>query len=164
MNHFSLHASCISLRSSEVPEGPNALRSSWHTSSSSLTSSIDWLSSPTSSSEWMTLYSSSSIGVATLFSVLFCLFGISAHNQWTSFLSGTRSSGIPSFANVTSKAKAVEGPNASKSNDAGKRGKKPNRILMSTYGGRRYWILKEPDNEIYLYIKKCCPLGGTEIC
>ncbi|KAF3631600.1 putative lysosomal alpha-mannosidase-like isoform X1, partial [Capsicum annuum] len=56
----------------------------------------------------------------------------------SSVAAGTRSSGIPSFANVTSKAKAVEGPNASKSNDAGKRGKKPNRILMSTYGGRRY--------------------------
>ncbi|OIT28669.1 hypothetical protein A4A49_18343 [Nicotiana attenuata] len=55
-----------------------------------------------------------------------------------SVLSGTRSSGTMSFANVTSKAKAVEGPNASKSNDAGKRGKKPNRILMSTSGGRRY--------------------------
>ncbi|XP_060194800.1 uncharacterized protein LOC132623999 isoform X3 [Lycium barbarum] len=51
---------------------------------------------------------------------------------------GTRSSGILSFANVTSKAKAVEGPNASKSNDAGKKGKKPNRVLMSTSGGRRY--------------------------
>lgn len=60
------------------------------------------------------------------------------HNHWTLFLSGTRSPGILSFANVTSKAKAVEGPNASKSNDAGKRGKKPNRILMSTSGGRRY--------------------------
>nr|XP_016452254.1 PREDICTED: uncharacterized RING finger protein P8B7.23-like [Nicotiana tabacum] len=56
-----------------------------------------------------------------------------------SVLSGTRSSETLSFANVTSKAKAVEGPNASKSNDAaGKRGKKPNRILMSTSGGRRY--------------------------
>lgn len=56
----------------------------------------------------------------------------------SSVAAGTRSSGILSFANVTSKAKAVEGPNASKSNDAGKRGKKPNRILMSTSGGRRY--------------------------
>lgn len=45
---------------------------------------------------------------------------------------------MPSFANVTSKAKVVEGPNASKSNGAGKRGKKANRILMSTSGGRRY--------------------------
>ncbi|XP_015065585.1 RING finger protein 10 isoform X2 [Solanum pennellii] len=56
----------------------------------------------------------------------------------SSVAAGTRSPGILSFANVTSKAKAVEGPNASKSNDAGKRGKKPNRILMSTSGGRRY--------------------------
>ncbi|XP_059294373.1 uncharacterized protein LOC132047359 isoform X2 [Lycium ferocissimum] len=56
----------------------------------------------------------------------------------SSVAAGTRSSGILSFANVTSKAKAVEGPNASKSNDAGKKGKKPNRVLMSTSGGRRY--------------------------
>lgn len=56
----------------------------------------------------------------------------------SSVAAGTRSCGMPSFANVTSKAKVVEGPNASKSNGAGKRGKKANRILMSMSGGRRY--------------------------
>ncbi|CAN4079044.1 unnamed protein product [Withania somnifera] len=55
-----------------------------------------------------------------------------------SVAAGTKKSGILSFANVTSKAKAVEGTNPAKSNDAGKRGKKPNRVLMSTSGGRRY--------------------------
>ncbi|CAN4082234.1 unnamed protein product [Withania somnifera] len=56
----------------------------------------------------------------------------------SSAAAGTRSCGILSFANVTSKTKAVEGSNVPRSNDGGKRGKKPNRILMSTSGGRRY--------------------------
>lgn len=43
-------------------------------------------------------------------------------------------SGTQSFANVISRAKPVE----AKMNESGKRGKKPNRVLLSTAGGRRY--------------------------
>lgn len=43
-------------------------------------------------------------------------------------------SGSPSFANVISRAKPVE----SKPTEICKKGKKPNRVLLSTAGGRRY--------------------------
>lgn len=53
------------------------------------------------------------------------------------FILGSRNAG-QSFANVASRAKPVEGPPATKTNEVGKKGKKPNRVLMSTAGGRRY--------------------------
>ncbi|XP_057982569.1 uncharacterized protein LOC131167725 isoform X2 [Malania oleifera] len=56
----------------------------------------------------------------------------------SSSATGSRSSGIPSFANVISKEKSVENLEAPKMNESGKKGKKPTRVLMSTAGGRRY--------------------------
>lgn len=53
------------------------------------------------------------------------------------FILGSRNAG-QSFASVASRAKPVEGPPATKRNEVGKKGKKPNRVLMSTAGGRRY--------------------------
>ncbi|KAH6781843.1 hypothetical protein C2S52_001363 [Perilla frutescens var. hirtella] len=50
---------------------------------------------------------------------------------------GWKSSGA-SFANVTSRAKHEEAPHMGKVNEAGKKGKKPTRVLLSTSGGRRY--------------------------
>ncbi|KAI3463149.1 hypothetical protein Pfo_019812 [Paulownia fortunei] len=43
-----------------------------------------------------------------------------------------------SFANITSRAKHGEVPHMPKTNEVGKKGKKPSRILLSTAGGRRY--------------------------
>lgn len=52
-----------------------------------------------------------------------------------------------SFANVTSRTKPVEGPDIStkpvegpdiSKKEAGKKGKRPMRVLLSTAGGRRY--------------------------
>lgn len=51
---------------------------------------------------------------------------------------GSRNVGIPSFANVISRAKAVEHVDAPKMNEMGKKGKKSSRVLLSTSGGRRY--------------------------
>lgn len=44
------------------------------------------------------------------------------------------------FANVTSRAKHVEAvqDTGSRVNEAGKKGKKQSRVLLSTAGGRRY--------------------------
>ncbi|KAK6153176.1 hypothetical protein DH2020_012815 [Rehmannia glutinosa] len=50
---------------------------------------------------------------------------------------GWRNTGA-SFANITSRTKHLEMPVAPKANEAGKKGKKPSRILLSTAGGRRY--------------------------
>lgn len=52
----------------------------------------------------------------------------------TDVASNSSPSGTQSFANVISRAKTVE----TKMNETGKRGKKPNRVLLSTAGGRRY--------------------------
>lgn len=46
--------------------------------------------------------------------------------------------GVTSFANIISRAKPGENLDAPKMNDSGKKGKKPNRVLLSTAGGRRY--------------------------
>ncbi|KAL2529271.1 RING/U-box superfamily protein [Forsythia ovata] len=51
---------------------------------------------------------------------------------------GLRNTGSLSFANVTSRAKPVEGLHMSKVNESGKKGKKSSRVLLSTAGGRRY--------------------------
>ncbi|CAI0457695.1 unnamed protein product, partial [Linum tenue] len=49
---------------------------------------------------------------------------------------GTRSQGTPSFANVISRERTGEAPKGNEG--AGKKGKKANRVLLSTAGGRRY--------------------------
>ncbi|KAK2968813.1 hypothetical protein RJ640_028206 [Escallonia rubra] len=49
-------------------------------------------------------------------------------------VTGSGTTGTPSFANIISRTKPVE----SKANDLVKKGKKPNRVLLSTAGGRRY--------------------------
>ncbi|KAH7577126.1 hypothetical protein JRO89_XS01G0209200 [Xanthoceras sorbifolium] len=56
----------------------------------------------------------------------------------SSGISGSRNSGATSFANVISKAKSGENAETPKTNEMGKKGKKPNRVLLSTAGGRRY--------------------------
>ncbi|XP_015893892.3 uncharacterized protein LOC107427986 isoform X1 [Ziziphus jujuba] len=56
----------------------------------------------------------------------------------SSGVAGLRNVGIPSFANVTSRAKSSENSMAQKTNDLGKKGKKSARVLLSTAGGRRY--------------------------
>ncbi|KAK3183896.1 hypothetical protein Dsin_031182 [Dipteronia sinensis] len=57
----------------------------------------------------------------------------------SSGLPGSRISGTTSFANVISKAKPNENVETSpKTNEMGKKGKKPSRVLLSTAGGRRY--------------------------
>lgn len=48
----------------------------------------------------------------------------------------------PSFANVISRAKSGGSIESPKVNEAGKKGKKPSRVLLSTAGGRRYWIVE----------------------
>lgn len=53
-------------------------------------------------------------------------------------LVGSRNAGTPSFANVISTAKFGENTDAPKTNEVGKKGKKQNRVLLSTSGGRRY--------------------------
>ncbi|EEF49344.1 conserved hypothetical protein [Ricinus communis] len=53
-------------------------------------------------------------------------------------VSGTRNTGTPTFANITSRMNSGENLNVSKMNEIGKKGKKQNRVLMSTAGGRRY--------------------------
>ncbi|KAL2939615.1 RING finger protein 10 [Bienertia sinuspersici] len=50
---------------------------------------------------------------------------------------GSTNQGVCSFANVISREKSSEGVTR-KSNEAGKKGKKPSRVLLSTAGGRRY--------------------------
>ncbi|CAI8613486.1 unnamed protein product [Vicia faba] len=52
--------------------------------------------------------------------------------------SGLRNGEILSYSNVISKAESNGSSNAPKTNDTGKKGKKPNRVLLSTAGGRRY--------------------------
>ncbi|KAI4350437.1 hypothetical protein L6164_004893 [Bauhinia variegata] len=44
----------------------------------------------------------------------------------------------PSFVNVISRAESLKSLHAPKTNDSGKKGKKPSRVLLSTAGGRRY--------------------------
>ncbi|XWS40517.1 hypothetical protein CRYUN_Cryun17cG0001900 [Craigia yunnanensis] len=53
-------------------------------------------------------------------------------------VAGSSNSGTPSFANVISRAKAVDNLNTPKVNEMGKKGKKASRVLLSTAGGRRY--------------------------
>ncbi|CAI9763101.1 unnamed protein product [Fraxinus pennsylvanica] len=54
-------------------------------------------------------------------------------------VAGLRNTGSLSFANVTSRAKPVEGGlRMPKVNESGKKGKKSSRVLLSTSGGRRY--------------------------
>ncbi|PON68847.1 hypothetical protein PanWU01x14_091640, partial [Parasponia andersonii] len=55
-----------------------------------------------------------------------------------SSVTGSRNADVPSFANVISRTKTVEGSEAPKMNDLGKKGKKSNRVLLSTASGRRY--------------------------
>nr|GMC99538.1 RING finger protein 10 isoform X1 [Ipomoea batatas] len=59
-------------------------------------------------------------------------------SQNTSGETGPKHAGTLSFANVTSRAKTVEDPNVSKASEVGKKGKKPNRVLLSTSSSRRY--------------------------
>ncbi|KAJ8773030.1 hypothetical protein K2173_028207 [Erythroxylum novogranatense] len=53
-------------------------------------------------------------------------------------LTGPRNSGFPSFANIISREKSGENLDIPKVSDAGKKGKKTNRVLLSTAGARRY--------------------------
>ncbi|KAF5725587.1 RING finger protein 10-like [Tripterygium wilfordii] len=55
----------------------------------------------------------------------------------SSGVTDSRTPGTASFANITSKGKAVENVDAPKI-ETGKKGKKPSRVLLSTSGGRRY--------------------------
>ncbi|CAK7348114.1 unnamed protein product [Dovyalis caffra] len=56
----------------------------------------------------------------------------------SSSLNDSRNSGPSSFASVTSRPKSEENLDAPKMNEVSKKGKKPNRVLLSTTGGRRY--------------------------
>ncbi|XVF16106.1 hypothetical protein REPUB_Repub10bG0002700 [Reevesia pubescens] len=60
------------------------------------------------------------------------------NNEVATDSTGSRNSGTPSFANVISRAKAVENLETPKMNEMGKKGKKASRVLLSTAGGRRY--------------------------
>ncbi|KAK6928595.1 Zinc finger, C3HC4 RING-type [Dillenia turbinata] len=51
---------------------------------------------------------------------------------------GSRNASTLSFAKMISKAKPVEPLDSAKMNDIGKKGKKANRVLLSTASGRRY--------------------------
>jgi len=51
---------------------------------------------------------------------------------------GSRNQGACSFANVISRDKSTESRDAPKTSEAGKKGKKQSRVLLSTAGGRRY--------------------------
>lgn len=51
---------------------------------------------------------------------------------------GLRNGGTPSYSNVISRPESNGSSNTPKTNDLGKKGKKPNRVLLSTAGGRRY--------------------------
>ncbi|XP_058737637.1 uncharacterized protein LOC131609840 [Vicia villosa] len=51
---------------------------------------------------------------------------------------GLRNGETLSYSNVISRAESNGSSNAPKTNDSGKKGKKPNRVLLSTAGGRRY--------------------------
>ncbi|XP_021298041.1 RING finger protein 10 isoform X2 [Herrania umbratica] len=60
------------------------------------------------------------------------------NNEVATDSTGSKNSGTPSFANVISRAKAVENLDTPKMNEMGKKGKKASRVLLSTAGGRRY--------------------------
>lgn len=75
----------------------------------------------------------SSIYVKT--TVFLCYFG-----NGSSFCSVVGSTSTPSFAHMISRAKPVESSLGSKKSEVGKKGKKPTQILLSTSGGRRYWV------------------------
>ncbi|CAJ1787475.1 unnamed protein product [Sphenostylis stenocarpa] len=51
---------------------------------------------------------------------------------------GSRSGETQSYSNVISRAESNISSSAPKTNELGKKGKKPNRVLLSTAGGRRY--------------------------
>lgn len=53
-------------------------------------------------------------------------------------LNGSTNPGPSSFANVTARPKPEENVDPPKTNEVSKKGKKPNRVLLSTTGGRRY--------------------------
>ncbi|KAG9445832.1 hypothetical protein H6P81_011960 [Aristolochia fimbriata] len=55
-----------------------------------------------------------------------------------SAVTGPSGPNIPSFANIISTSNAPSPPDTATVNSFGKKGKKPNRILLSTAGGRRY--------------------------
>ncbi|XP_038901660.1 RING finger protein 10 isoform X1 [Benincasa hispida] len=62
-------------------------------------------------------------------------------NEVKSNLSGASTdvqNATPSFANVITRAKSGGSMESPKANEAGKKGKKPSRVLLSTAGGRRY--------------------------
>ncbi|RZB47291.1 RING finger protein 10 [Glycine soja] len=64
------------------------------------------------------------------------------HNNNTtadsSVTTGLRNGETQSYSNVTSRTESNISSNAPKTNELGKKGKKPNRVLLSTAGGRRY--------------------------
>jgi hypothetical protein len=51
---------------------------------------------------------------------------------------GLRNGETRSYSNIISRAELNGSSNAPKTNDLGKKGKKPSRVLLSTAGGRRY--------------------------
>ncbi|KAK2361566.1 RING/U-box superfamily protein [Trifolium repens] len=51
---------------------------------------------------------------------------------------GLRNGETRSYSNIISRAESNGSSNAPKTNDLGKKGKKPSRVLLSTAGGRRY--------------------------
>ncbi|KAK7336160.1 hypothetical protein VNO77_16693 [Canavalia gladiata] len=66
--------------------------------------------------------------------------GLHNNNMTTdsSVTTGLRNGETQSYSNVISRAESNISLNAPKTNDLGKKGKKPNRVLLSTAGGRRY--------------------------
>ncbi|KAH1077187.1 hypothetical protein AAZX31_19G091900 [Glycine max] len=64
------------------------------------------------------------------------------HNNNTtadsSVTTGLRNGETQSYSNATSRTESNISSNAPKTNELGKKGKKPNRVLLSTAGGRRY--------------------------
>jgi hypothetical protein len=57
-------------------------------------------------------------------------------NRWNPV--GLRNGETRSYSNIISRAESNGSSNAPKTNDLGKKGKKPSRVLLSTAGGRRY--------------------------
>ncbi|ESW33615.1 hypothetical protein PHAVU_001G084800 [Phaseolus vulgaris] len=66
--------------------------------------------------------------------------GLHNNNATTdsSATTGSRNGETQSYSNVISRAESNISSNAPKTNELGKKGKKPSRVLLSTAGGRRY--------------------------
>jgi len=89
-------------------------------------------------------------------------YAIKPKNQaaWLLCSIGLRNGETQSYSNVISRAEANISFNPPKTNDLGKKGKKPNRVLLSTAGGRRYWLLGRQVGNSCIFKRRfqCCCL------